>query len=149
MRACYDCLLSYSNQRLHDMIDRHLVRDVMLRLASSVVDRSAVQEQGSFGQPENPGAAQFVTWLSSRGLRLPDAVDSDAEGTRPDLIYDLPDGSAAVFVYGSGADDRGQADRDEQAHEVLRDFGWTVVIIGPSADWAAVAARYPSVFGAQ
>lgn len=86
VRACYDCLLSYSNQRVHDMIDRHLVRDMMLRLASSVVDRSAVQEQKSFGQPQNPRAAEFVTWLGTRGLRLPDAVDGDAEGTRPDLI---------------------------------------------------------------
>ena len=35
------------------------------------------------------------------------------------------------------------------AHEVLRDLGWSVITIGPGADWAAVAARYPSVFGAQ
>ena len=37
VRACYDCLLSYGNQRIHDMIDRHLVRDLMLRLASATV----------------------------------------------------------------------------------------------------------------
>ena len=39
-----------------------------------------------------------MAWLRARGLRLPDAVDGDAEGTRPDLIYRLPDGNAAVFV---------------------------------------------------
>ena len=35
VRACYDCLLSYGNQGMHEMIDRHLVRDLMLRLAAA------------------------------------------------------------------------------------------------------------------
>ena len=42
-----------------------------------------------------------------------------------------------------------RAGRDEEAHEVLRDLGWSVIIIGPGADWATIAARYPSVFGSQ
>ena len=28
--ACYDCLLSYSNQIAHRHLDRHLVRDYLL-----------------------------------------------------------------------------------------------------------------------
>ena len=43
VRACYDCLLSYGNQRVHDMINRHLVRDLMLRLARAAVDRPAAR----------------------------------------------------------------------------------------------------------
>jgi hypothetical protein len=90
-----------------------------------------------------------VAWLASRDLRLPDDVDSDAEGTHPDLIYRLPDGNAAVFVATTGESGNEPDGRDEQAHEVLRDLGWSVIIIGPAADWAAVANRYPSVFGTQ
>jgi hypothetical protein len=32
---------------------------------------------------------------------------------------------------------------------VLRDLGWSVIIIGPGTGWATVADRYPSVFGSQ
>ena len=51
VRACYDCLLSYSNQRVHDMIDRHLVRDLMLRLASAAVDRRPSRSRDHSRQP--------------------------------------------------------------------------------------------------
>jgi hypothetical protein len=34
--ACYDCLLSYANQVDHRYLDRHHVRDFLLRLARSV-----------------------------------------------------------------------------------------------------------------
>ena len=51
-----------------------------------------------------------------------------------------------VFVTDDGHD---QAGRDEDARDVLRDLGWSVITIEPGADWAAVAARYPSVFGPQ
>jgi hypothetical protein len=146
VRACYDCLLSYGNQRVHDMIDRHLVRDLMLGLASATVEREAAPEHESSGQPAGPRAAGFVAWLRSRGLRLPDEAGGQAEGTRPDLIYHLPDGNAAVFLTG---DDREPAGRDEDARDTLRDLGWSVVTIRPGTDWAAAAARYPSIFGSQ
>ena len=146
VRACYDCLLSYGNQRVHDMIDRHLVRDLMLRLASATVKRETAEDSQSSKGPKNPVAAEFVAWLESRGLRLPNEADGEAEGTRPDLIYRLPDGNAAVFVTGDGPDPAG---RDENAREVLRELGWAVITIGPGADWAAIAARKPSVFGSQ
>jgi len=100
VRACYDCLLSYGNQRVHEMINRHLVRDLMLRLTVATVNNPAAQRPEPSADPLNPRAAEFVAWLRSRDLRLPDTADSDAEGTRPDLIYYLPDGNAAVFVAG-------------------------------------------------
>ena len=34
-RACYDCLLSYSNQTFHPLIDRHLIREYLLALKMS------------------------------------------------------------------------------------------------------------------
>jgi len=149
VRACYDCLLSYGNQRVHELINRHLVHDLMLRLASASVERPAARKQEPAEQePRNPRAAEFVAWLRSRDLRLPDEVDIAAYGTRPDLIYHLPDASAAVFVAGPGEDGSSRAGRDDQAHEALRDLGWTVITVGPDTGWASVADRYPSVFGA-
>ena len=149
VRACYDCLLSYGNQRVHEMIDRHLVSDLMLKLATAEMHRNAAQEQQPSGQPDNPRAAQFLAWLRSRDLRLPDDVDHDAAGTRPDLIYRLPDGNAAIFVSAAERGGSEEAGRDAEAHGILRDLGWSVITIGPEAEWPAVVARYPSVFGTQ
>ena len=72
VRACYDCLLSYGNQRVHEMINRHLVRDLMLRLTAAAVSNPAAQRPEPSAEPQNPRAAEFVAWLRSRDLRLPD-----------------------------------------------------------------------------
>ena len=121
----------------------------MLRLASARVERPAAQKQEPPGhEPQDPRAAEFVAWLRSRDLRPPDRVDGTAHGTRPDLIYHLPDSNAAVFVTGPDEDGSSRVGRDEQAHEALRDLGWTVIVAGPATGWASLAGRYPSVFGA-
>jgi hypothetical protein len=144
VRACYDCLLSYANQGLHEMIDRHLVRDLFMRLAAAAIGHPDGEGREPPVHAAAPRAAEFVAWVQSHGLRQPDAVDEEAHGARPDLIYRLPDSNVAIFV-----EDTQGAGRDEQAQEDLRDLGWSVIIIGPGADWATIAARYPSVFGAQ
>jgi superfamily II DNA/RNA helicase len=144
VRACYDCLLSYRNQRVHEMIDRHLVRDLMLRLTAAEVHRpaTATADRQETGAPRNPRAADFIAWLRARDLRLPDDVDREAYGARPDLIYRLKDGSVAVFFANpDGINDIKSAEDD------LLDIGWSVITIDAGADWEAVAARYPSVFG--
>ena len=132
------------------MIDRHLVLDLMLRLSTATVSSPATRAGGPpAGEPRNPRAAEFAAWLRARDLRMPDEVDREVEGAWPDLIYRLPDGNAAVFVKGAEENNEEQAGRDERAQDVLRDLGWSVIIIGVDADWAAAANRYPSVFGTQ
>src|SRR5690606_26209536 len=39
-RACYECLLNYTNQRDHRLLDRHAVRDFLMELARSETLRS-------------------------------------------------------------------------------------------------------------
>ncbi len=148
VRACYDCLLSYANQSLHEMIDRHLVRDLMLRLTAAEVEHAYVQDKKSDhpertgptlpAQPDSP-EGEFVAWLRAAGLREPDAVGEEVFGVCPDLVYRLPDSNVAVFF----------ADADHESHDVLRDEGWSVILIGLEDDWQQVAGRYPSVFGSE
>jgi superfamily II DNA/RNA helicase len=152
VRACYDCLLSYANQSVHELIDRHLVRDLMLRLTSATVTKPETYdqqpgnaEQASLTPTAQPASAepdgtpedQFVAWLGTCGLRQPDAIGEEVFGVCPDLIYHLEDNSVAVFF----------DDEDRDSHEVLRDEGWGVIRIGSGTDWETVVGRYPSVFG--
>ena len=47
--ACYDCLMSYSNQREHEMLDRQRIRELLLELASAqvVAAPSRIAEDGA------------------------------------------------------------------------------------------------------
>jgi hypothetical protein len=152
VRACYDCLLSYANQSVHELIDRHLVRDLMLRLTSATVAKPESQgqqlgnpEQANLTPPAQPASAEpdstpedkFVAWLGTRGLRQPDAIGEEVFGVCPDLIYRLKDNGVAVFF----------DDEDRDSHEVLRDEGWGVLRIGSDTDWETFVGRYRSVFG--
>ena len=151
VRACYDCLLSYGNQSVHERINRHLVRDLFLRLSAAEVKTRPVQQKNSGHpertepalppQPDSP-AGEFTAWLRARGYREPDAAGEDVEGVRPDLTYRAyraGDSNVAVFF----------DDTDRESHEILRDEGWSVIRVGTGADWQAVAGRYPSVFGSR
>jgi superfamily II DNA/RNA helicase len=163
VRACYDCLLAYGNQSQHGLINRHLVKDLLLRLTKATVtsESQARQDQRFLaqrdvptvpGQPGSPVSAQrpgadpaapeerFIAWLAANELRQPDGIGEEVSGVIADLLYRLRDNQVAVFF----------DDTDRDAHEVLRDEGMGVIIISPAAeaaDWHAVVSRYPSVFG--
>jgi hypothetical protein len=146
VRACYDCLLSYGNQSLHPQINRHLARDLMLKLSTAEVAPRTVHNQKK-AQPERSDAPPepapdspeeaFAAWLREHGYREPDGLGDEVAGVCPDLIYRTGRRGVAVFF-----DD---ADRD--AHDRVRDEGWSVILIGLDADWQQVVDRYPSVFG--
>src|SRR5690606_32221473 len=131
--GCYDCLLSYSNQFDHALIDRRLVRDTLLALASSTT------AAGSAGRaPDNALRyldaftdssleRRFLDHLQAGGYRLPDRAQvtvTDATA-RPDFVYNSA--YAAVFVDGPHHDADHQADRDAHAQERLEDAGWHVI----------------------
>jgi hypothetical protein len=144
--GCYDCLLSYANQRHHASIDRHLVRDLLRRLAGSTVTLAgAAQPQQRPQSPATAGvggrAAELLAWLRAHGYREPTGSPADAAPGRPDLVYHLDHGSVAIFV-----DD---PERDAGAQEALLDAGWTVIQVRDTNGFDALVAKYPSVFGKQ
>lgn len=154
-RACYSCLLSYGNQHVHALINRHTVRELLLQLARSTTAAGAggrtrgEQRAGLNALADSGLERRFVDWLDEKGLRLPDRAQvTVTEATaRPDLVYDLPTGAVAVFVDGPVHDNAAQADRDAAAEDRLIDCGWMVLRVRHDDDWAALVGRYPSVFG--
>ncbi len=154
-RACYDCLLSYANQLDHALVDRHRVRDLLLDLARSTTasgagGRTRAAARGLLSALADSSLERaFVDWLDERGYRLPDRgqVTVTEARARPDLVYDLAQGPVAVFVDGPVHDGASQALRDAEAEERLIDLGWAVIRVRHDGDWAALVARFPSVFG--
>ncbi|WP_134661943.1 MULTISPECIES: protein kinase [unclassified Amycolatopsis] len=154
-RGCYECLLTYGNQSDHGEIDRHSVRDLLVRLAGARSVPTGAGEGRSeqlarlSEQAESSLEVRFVEWLKHHGLRLPDETQKFVPDAlaRPDYVYRLPGAPVAVFIDGPVHDDSEIAQRDADAAERLYDKGWDVVRFRYDDDWTAVVEQHRSVFG--
>ncbi|MEU2094891.1 DEAD/DEAH box helicase [Streptomyces globisporus] len=159
--ACYDCLLSYSNQARHGLVNRHTVRDLLLTLsrtttvhAGSGGDRvGSVQELSA--RTDSGLERDWLAWMETGGFRLPDGaqplIDTGGQKVRPDFVYRRPDGDTAVFVDGPHHEDPNRSERDQRAEDALWEAGWNVVRFRhdqrEAGGWTAIAHRHEGVFG--
>ncbi|WP_425424290.1 protein kinase domain-containing protein [Streptomyces chattanoogensis] len=154
-RGCYDCLLTYSNQLNHGAIDRHTIRDLLLRLAAADTrttgrgETRTDQLQRLSAQSDTSLERDLVTWLKERGLRLPDEAQHLVTEAlaRPDYVYRLPGVNVAVFVDGPVHGHEAVAERDADAEDRLLDAGWDVVRFPHDGDWPAIAQQFQRYFG--
>jgi tRNA A-37 threonylcarbamoyl transferase component Bud32 len=154
-RGCYDCLLSYGNQLVHPLIDRHRAVGLLMALAGAAAlpagsGRSRTEQSiALIAQADSSLEAGFVQWLKDHGHRLPDEAQTLVEqaSARPDFIYRLPGGPVAVFVDGPVHDDETIAERDARAGERLEDAGWYVIRVRYDDDWRELVGANPTVFG--
>jgi very-short-patch-repair endonuclease len=151
--ACYDCLMSYTNQPDHLVLDRHLVRDELLSLVAAKVEasptaRTREQHRAYLDRlTDSDLERQFLDLLDSGGFRLPgDAqVRIAAAGTKPDFIYN--EECVAVYIDGPHHLYPDRAIRDATQQTALEDLGWVVVRLAARDDWAAIVATHPGAFG--
>ena len=141
MAACYDCLLSYSNQPDHRELDRHKIREFLFALsrseATKVPNGRTYEEQYrrllGLIDPSSSFERAFLDYLYANRLRLPDHaqhVPPAGIGVQPDFYYER-DGipGICVFIDGPGHEETGRAERDHTVREQLRDQGFRVIAI--------------------
>jgi hypothetical protein len=156
--ACYDCLLSYSNQADHRHLDRHKVRDFLLALSRSesapVPDEPSYQEQYrrllGLIDPASTFERAFLDYLYKSELRLPDHAQhtpADAIPVQPDFYYER-DGIAGVCIFIDGPRHAApeQAERDRTLREALKDQGFRIVAIRSGRTIAEQVAENIDVF---
>ncbi|MET9227210.1 protein kinase [Lentzea sp. NPDC003310] len=154
-RGCYECLLTYGNQLNHGAIDRHSVRDLLLRLADAHALTTGSGESRSeqlarlTSQSDSKLEGRLIAWLKERGLRLPDEAQTFVADAlaRPDFVYRLRGANVAVFVDGPVHEHAVIAERDREAEERLYDKGWEVVRFPHDADWATIVEQNQRYFG--
>jgi very-short-patch-repair endonuclease len=154
-RACYDCLLSYTNQWDHALLDRHRVADVLLRLARGTVrlqhgPRDYEEHYRWLLERTDPASdleRRFLEHLYRTGRRLPDQAQLLLANypARPDFYYE--DARACVFCDGSVHDQPDVKAEDERIRGDLRDLGYRVIVIRYDQDLEEQARRYPDLFG--
>lgn len=151
--ACYDCLLSYYNQRDHRLLDRQVVKETLTTWMSSNVKVSPtpVTRDSQLTRLRNLcDSALEREWLAlvdRLGLRLPSDAQRLIEeaGVRPDFLYQ--DQGVAIFIDGPHHDKPPQQAKDNEQQDALEDLGYSVIRFHHAADWTSLFSRYPSLFG--
>jgi hypothetical protein len=93
---------------------------------------------------------EWLAFLEARNLTLPTAAQQvppalDGCGTRPDFVY--AEDMAIVYVDGPMHDFPTRQARDQTQTACVNDCGWTVVRFPAQADWDAIVAAHPGLFG--
>jgi ATP-dependent helicase YprA (DUF1998 family) len=159
-RACYDCLLSYSNQRDHRQLDRYAIRDYLLAVSTAdLVRRTAERtydEQYRWlldrVDPQSSLERQFIDLLHELKLRLPDLAQhrpSADVAVQVDFFYErdgLP--GVCIFVDGPAHAQPDQAARDRSLRDALEDRGYRVHAIRFDDPIYEQLMRHPETFGA-
>ena len=151
--ACYDCLLSYFNQRDHQLLDRQLLPDLLRPLMQASVRASPVpipredQLTRLVNLCQSELERKWARMIDRMGLKLP----SDAQrlvkscGVRPDFLY--RDEAVAIFVDGPPHDSPDRRAKDDEQQDALEDHGLTVIRFHHTEEWESIFRRYPSLFG--
>lgn len=136
-KATYDDLLSYYNQRFHEILDRHSVKGALERLMNCTVENTmegkSPEEQYRYlmehydlnSSTEKP----FIEFLYQKGFRLPDKAQVNVPGcyVNADFVYKTPNGYSLVFCDGSVHDDPDVKESDRKKRQCCRDTGYDVV----------------------
>jgi hypothetical protein len=158
-RACYRCLLSYSNQTDHPRLDRMLIRDFLLKLLQAITSELAkgrsYEDQFRWlmekRDPKSSLEAQFLRQLYESRRRLPDRAQyrpEDGIYCETDFFYER-DGlnGIAVFIDGPSHDDPVQKQKDVLERAKLDDLGYRVLAVRYDRSIEEQIAENPDIFG--
>jgi ATP-dependent helicase YprA (DUF1998 family) len=152
--ACYDCLMSYSNQPDHRLLDRKEVKDVLLGYSRAIVAGAPgpATRDDQFERlsrlTRSDLEKRWLRLIMDRGYRLPTDAGRlfEKAGTRPDFFYGSPH-NLAVYVDGPPRDFPDRARRDAEKQRAMEDLGYLVLRFRHDAEWEPIVKKYPAVFG--
>lgn len=150
--ACYDCLMNYANQTDHKLLDRKLIRDILLQYKDARVEASPVEKTRSEHKQELMRLCQsslemeWLKFIDSLQCVLPSGAQVYIESldTRPDFIYDAE--QAVIYIDGPYHEFPERAERDRIQTEALEDAGYQVIRFREKDDWKNVLTLFPYIF---
>ena len=151
--ACYDCLMNYSNQLDHELLDRKTIQPLLLTYAQAVVSHGPVSVSRAEhlerlkNLAESDLEMKWLDFLEMHNLHLPTHAQKAFSvcSTRPDFYYEQD--FAAIYIDGPHHAYPERHQRDVEARTCMEDQGYTVIRFGVLEDWDAIVKRYPAIFG--
>lgn len=152
--ACYECLMSYSNQLEAVYLDRRSVREPLFHLTQSCTllrsGRRSWMEQlawlRSITDPRSDLERRFLDVLEKLRARLPDEAQKRLGD--PDCVVDFfYNPNVCVFCDGSVHDEPEQRHRDEQVRTALRQRGYQVIVLRYDEELTTRLKDHATVFG--
>jgi hypothetical protein len=151
--ACYDCLLEYGNQTEHNMIDRHLIGELLMQLVKSITrpssDRLSRDEKFDelLKHCDSDLERDWLRLLQSSNRSLPSHSQYllRSANTRPDFFY--ADKRTAIYIDGPVHDMQGTAQSDTEVQKRLDYAGIKWIRFSYKDDWEKILNEYPDIFG--
>lgn len=142
-QACYQCLLSYSNQFDHPHLNRHLIRDFLVQLQTSTINieldtascEAQYQQLREQSDPNSSFEREVLQEIYKKGIKLPDSAQEliPEANCKPDFLYKKY--RLAIFCDGSVHDAPEQQQRDRIKRQELRDLGYEIIELNYQQDW--------------
>jgi hypothetical protein len=155
-KASYLDLLSYYNQRFHEKLDRHSIKEALeflidcdVEASQSNNDREAhFQELMERYDKSSATERPFLNFLYKNGLALPDRAQVNVKDfyINADFVYDLSHGPVLVFCDGTIHDTKNNIKKDEKNRELLYAQGYDVIVWHHSEPIEALVNRRKDVF---
>jgi ATP-dependent helicase YprA (DUF1998 family)/very-short-patch-repair endonuclease len=155
--ACYNCLMSYRNQRDHLNLDRFAVREILLELTGAQVELSPTGSSRAEHLAQLQRLCEsrlelaFLELLETRGANLPTAAQQSLPThkgtTRPDFVIDRDGARYALYIDGPPHDYPDRQRRDHDLTLALEDAGYSVLRFHHANDWENILGEYEWLFG--
>jgi hypothetical protein len=152
--ACYECLLSFSNQRDYRNIDRHLLPSLLSRLSKATTfhqypDRDYDGQYRWLHEQTDPRSElerTFLKHLYETKRRLPDDSQQKLGDyySQPDFLYSP---NILIFCDGSVHDKPDQIQVDEDSRKGLREKGYRIIVIRYDRDLDEQIKTNQDIFG--
>jgi len=150
--ACYDCLMNYTNQKVHSLLDRYVIKGLLSQFAEADVISSPSEKTRDehLKQLMNLSSSelerQWLRHLEEHKYRLPSKAQVLIEAckTRPDFLYE--EQQTAIYIDGPVHDFSDRQQRDMSQTECMEDYGYTVIRFGHKDNWDEIISRFPNIF---
>jgi len=153
--ASYNDLLSYYNQRYHNVINRFIIKDALNKLAICQVEIISNPQFKDYDfqyqhllkeiDPNSSTELTFLNFLYQHGLRLPDACQKKLDGIycQPDFFYE-PD--VWVFCDGTPHDQAHIKQKDKEQRSAIVNRGEQVVVYYYKDDLKELTTKRSDIF---
>ena len=151
--ACYDCLMSYSNQPDHSSLDRQSIKEILMRLRNAELVVSAGyrprEEHLQYLKDKTDSALEreWLDYLDSKNYNLPSDAQFYIEvaETTPDFIYEAY--KTVIYIDGPPHDYPERQARDKYQESALIDAGWDVIRFHHRDSWDTIIKNNQTLFG--